>query len=113
MFILRDKIRQNLRKYYNTTKTNKKKKKKEEKRDKLLQVFFSERQQLQTINLNVFFSFEVHFFVKFNIFQALLFSSCFSATTDAEWALLLFSFFHLRRLANLSLFIYIYMYIDN
>ena len=37
MFILRDKIRQNLRKYYNTIKT--KNRKKEEKRDNLLQVF--------------------------------------------------------------------------
>ena len=33
MFILRDKIRQNLRKYYNTTTKTKKK------RDKLLQIF--------------------------------------------------------------------------
>ena len=45
MFILRDKIRQNLRKYYNTTKTNIYiyKKKEEEKRDKLLQIFFSSK----------------------------------------------------------------------
>ena len=47
MFILRDKIRQNLRKYYNTTKTNIYIyiyiKKEEEKRDKLLQNFFSSK----------------------------------------------------------------------
>ena len=70
--------------------------------------FFFERPQLQSINLNVFYSFEVHFFVKFNIFQALLFSSCFSATTDAESALLLFSFFHLRRLKFCVVTVYIH-----
>ena len=108
MFILRDKIRQNLRKCYNTTKTNKKKKKKKKNEINYSKFFFFERLQLQTINLNVFYSFEVHFFVKFNIFQALLFSSCFSATTDAEWALLPFSFFHLRRLKFCVVTVYIH-----
>ena len=105
MFILSDKIRQNLRIYYNTTKTNKKKKKN---KINYCKFFFFERPQLQTINLNVFYSFEVHFFVKFNIFQALLFSNCFSATTDAEWPLLLFSFFHLRRLKFCVVSVYIH-----
>ena len=96
MFILRDKIRQNLRKYYNTIET--KKRKKEEKRDNLLQVFVFPKTTITNYKSQCFFPFEVHFFVKFNIFQALLFSSCFIATTDAEWVLLIFSFLHVRRL---------------
>ena len=69
-----------------------KKKKKEEKRDKLLQVFVLPKTTITNYKSQCFFPFEVHFFVKFNICQALFFSSCFSATTDAEWALLIFSF---------------------
>ena len=68
-----------------------KKKKKEEKRDKLLQVFVLPKTTITNYKSQCFFPFEVHFFVKFNISQALFFSSCFSATTDAEWALLIFS----------------------
>ena len=68
-----------------------KKKKKEEKRDKLLQVFVLPKTTITNYKSQCFFPFEVYFFVKFNICQALFFSSCFSATTDAEWALLIFS----------------------
>ena len=112
MFILKDKIRQNLRKYYNTTKTIYiyKKKTTEKKKNEInyCKFLFFQRPQLQTINLNVFSSLKCIFFVKFNIFKALLFSSCFSATTDAEWALLIFSFFHVRRLKFCVVAVYIY-----
>ena len=62
MFILRDKIRQNLRKYYNTTKT--KKKIKEEKRDELLQVFVLPKTTITNYKSQCFFPFELHFFYK-------------------------------------------------
>ena len=62
MFILRDKIRQNLRKYYNTTKT--KKKINEEKTDKLLQVFVLSKTTITNYKSQCFLPFEVHFFCK-------------------------------------------------
>ena len=77
MFILRDKIRQNLRKYYSTSKTKKKK-------DKLLQIFVLPKITSTNYRSECFFPLNCLFFVKFNFFQALLFSSCLSATTDAE-----------------------------
>ena len=64
MFILSDKIRQNLRKHYNTTKTKTKLKKikKEEKRDKLLQVFVLPKTTITNYESQRFCPFDVHFF---------------------------------------------------